>query len=804
MKTSWITLYPDWYVQELQLLATHYPEMLVDEGWLRVGALRLFGNLTVRPPRGVIKHPICLDYPEGTPFEHPQVIPIETLPMWKEDGSFVSKPKVKSFDHRHQMPEGNLCLFQRETRDRDNLNVVQILRRAEKWFLGHHTNHWPPDSEQSELESHYAYATDALVPEPFFSNALDGHGRLLFAIDGRRYWEAQNPRKSFQHPELCPLILTSLTKETEIIQTLDARSELSFLYPWIDEFAWDPGKYAASPDLSRVGSGALDHGYWWALAKEPTPFHDGNGLLKVLESVSPKGDPWAMISEQLKGDLTVATKHIFGLRYPSREDGYEWLILFMPREPVKRERGGVLVQNEQMKRQRFENSPVWGIRVHRIKPTLLRLRNRGVVENSIETKTVALVGLGALGSTVAELLAKAGVGKFRLCDSDRLSTGNVARHIGGISDFGALKAHVVAKRLLEINPYLTFTEEDIFAASVVASLDRLISLMATADLTISTVADESVESVINQIAVMNHKPILYGRSLRRASMGRVFLVRSGQDACKACLAEYQKLSRNKEKVPEDWVDVTEDDNGVLLHECGRPIIAGSAMDLSFIASLIARKALDFLEGKLSDQNHWLWTQKPAGDVDRRLVSEMTTFGGFLPRRPDCPACQEPDVVELVMTDEVKQTIIDMTESSLEVETGGLLVGFVDDKKRAVTLRATGPGPKAKRTATLFRRDVDYVQMELERASSELGQKGSYIGEWHSHLSPEVDPSPTDIDSLLGISKAHNYLNRCPVLVIAGLDHQNRRLAALKSYVFPQSGRMYEIQNKTQSMRMGKE
>ena len=113
--------------------------------------------------------------------------------------------------------------------------------------------------------------------------------------------------------------------------------------------------------------------------------------------------------------------------------------------------------------------------------------------------------------------------------------------------------------------------------------------------------------------------------------------------------------------------------------------------------------------------------------------------------------------------------------------------------RVNLLRATGPGPNAERSATLFCRDVPYIQAELERAAVELGEKGTYLGEWHSHLEAKPRPSSTDMKSLFGIASAPNYLTRCPVMIIAGYDPGARGVAGLFAWTFPVAGRMYPIE-----------
>ncbi len=780
-------MHPQWFLWELELLNRHYPQFRVDEGRLERDTLILWGELRVRPPGGTKCHPVAIVYPEGTPYEHPMVLPIEVLPDLQSAKSPTIRAKL--FDRRHQMPDGNLCLFQRETRVRasgDVLDIAQILRRAEEWFMGLHTGRWPPDTAESELEPHFAYAADVLLAARFFADDVRGHGRFYMIPDLRRMIDM-----SPDYKDACPMIVTAMTEESGIVRTLDARGELSDIYPWIRADEWDPHKLAAVKEVNVGELGQPEQGYWWSLPAEPGPFRNGEGLLEILRAVAPNDDAWKLISDTLGGELHTADRHYVALQYPARTGGIEWLFLVLPHRS-KRSGGGILLGGD--KRKEFGALPVLCYRAHSMRDEDLRRRNQTVVNQAIREKAVALIGLGALGSRVAELLAQAGVGRFRLCDSDRLKPANVARHTGGISDFGATKARVVMSRLQNINPRLDFGKVDIIVGSAVGSLERLGEFMAGVDLVISTTADESVESVINQVAMTIQQPVLYGRSLRRASMGRVFLVRPGKDACKACLAGYAHAGREGESVPPDWIDIPEGVEDVLLRECGRPVIAGSAADLSFIATLTARVAIDFLEGKVADGNHWIWSGPAASSVDERLGASLSTFSGKVPPSPDCSICHEPPIVEVVIDDTIRRLIVAEAESSPDVETGGVLLGYVDENRRAIVTRSTGPGPKAVRSAERFHRDTEYVQAEIDLAARELGDRGVYIGEWHSHREPSPEPSSTDVQSLSGIAAAANYLTSKPALVIAGYDPAAKRVTSLRSWVFVVGERFYWVPN----------
>ena len=76
---------------------------------------------------------------------------------------------------------------------------------------------------------------------------------------------------------------------------------------------------------------------------------------------------------------------------------------------------------------------------------LLRLREAVVV----------VAGLGGVGAYAAEMVARAGVGRMVLFDSDRVGESNKNRQLLALdSTLGRLKTEVMAERLLDINPEL--------------------------------------------------------------------------------------------------------------------------------------------------------------------------------------------------------------------------------------------------------------------------------------------------------------------------------------------------------------
>ena len=67
--------------------------------------------------------------------------------------------------------------------------------------------------------------------------------------------------------------------------------------------------------------------------------------------------------------------------------------------------------------------------------------------------TVAVCGLGGLGSNIATALARSGIGKLLLIDFDCVDVTNLHRQQYKASQIGRYKAEALAENLLEIAPY---------------------------------------------------------------------------------------------------------------------------------------------------------------------------------------------------------------------------------------------------------------------------------------------------------------------------------------------------------------
>ena len=71
--------------------------------------------------------------------------------------------------------------------------------------------------------------------------------------------------------------------------------------------------------------------------------------------------------------------------------------------------------------------------------------------------TVAVCGLGGLGSNIVIALARAGIGRLLLIDFDRVDITNLHRQQYKANQIGLYKAEALAENLVEIAPYTEIT-----------------------------------------------------------------------------------------------------------------------------------------------------------------------------------------------------------------------------------------------------------------------------------------------------------------------------------------------------------
>lgn len=92
---------------------------------------------------------------------------------------------------------------------------------------------------------------------------------------------------------------------------------------------------------------------------------------------------------------------------------------------------------------------------------MLMARHTPKIHNKVRLARVAVLGLGGLGSSIAIMLARTGIGTLHLIDFDIVEPSNLNRQQYKIKHLGMLKTEALFQEISEINPYINIITDNV-------------------------------------------------------------------------------------------------------------------------------------------------------------------------------------------------------------------------------------------------------------------------------------------------------------------------------------------------------
>lgn len=214
---------------------------------------------------------------------------------------------------------------------------------------------------------------------------------------------------------------------------------------------------------------------------------------------------------------------------------------------------------------------------------------------------VCLIGCGALGSNLAYILARAGVGKLTFIDGDILNWDNVGRHLLGAEYVGMAKAAALRKFLQKQLPHL---EIDFHAKSWQDVYEEDPSIILNTSAIVSTTGDWACDEMLNLVArtTSTMPPTLFGWLEEFGSAGQALAVlRDG-----GCLSCGMTPTGRFRHAATAWSENTLRRAGA----CGEFFQPFGITELGPVTDTLARLVIDILLGKVvhSELRSWLGDQ----------------------------------------------------------------------------------------------------------------------------------------------------------------------------------------------------
>jgi adenylyltransferase/sulfurtransferase len=229
--------------------------------------------------------------------------------------------------------------------------------------------------------------------------------------------------------------------------------------------------------------------------------------------------------------------------------------------------------------------------------------------------SAVLVGCGALGTVVANLLVRAGVGRLRIIDRDFVEPSNLQRQ----TLFEEADAQEALPKSVAAERHLRSVDAEARVEGVVADLTpkNARELLSGFPIILDGTDNFETRLLLNDVAISLNVPWIYAAVV--GSYGVTLTIRPGEAACLACLLE------GEEKAAAIGAEETCDTVGILNAAAG------------VIASIEAGEAIKLLAGKPET-------------LHGRLVACDIWSGRFqsirIARNPDCRACGRRELVYL--------------------------------------------------------------------------------------------------------------------------------------------------------------
>ncbi len=130
-------------------------------------------------------------------------------------------------------------------------------------------------------------------------------------------------------------------------------------------------------------------------------------------------------------------------------------------------------------------------------------------QTQLSSKSVAIIGVGALGTVAAELLARSGIGNIMLIDRDVVEESNLQRQtLFGEADIGKSKALAAKEKLMQINSSIKITAQAIHLNAT------NIIVLKKADLILDCTDNLRSRFLINDFCKKHKIPWIYAAAIK--------------------------------------------------------------------------------------------------------------------------------------------------------------------------------------------------------------------------------------------------------------------------------------------------
>jgi integrative and conjugative element protein (TIGR02256 family) len=342
-------------------------------------------------------------------------------------------------------------------------------------------------------------------------------------------------------------------------------------------------------------------------------------------------------------------------------------------------------------------------------------RASGVPEEGSDFQGV-LAGVGALGSILADLWSKVGWGSWTYVDDDILKSHNVIRHTGKNRHVGYYKVNVVSAGV-----NLNYSEGVESAKGLPGKINDDKQEMRDAVSTAQLLVDATTTiNAPRDLASDDSTPRSASVFLTPNGKSSVLMI---EDAERGTRLTHLEAQYYRAILTNDWGEEH------LSGHYGGLIVGGGCRDVS---AIISNELIQLHGATLARQLRGLSAQ-PDSKIRIWKLDDETGALAFFDAPVYVPVVRERAGWKIIWDEGLQSKLFAEREKKLPNETGGVLLGYFDQKLKTVFIAdvLTAP-PDSQADTTGFTRGKQGLADQLDDCARKTAHVVGYVGEWHSH------------------------------------------------------------------------
>jgi len=428
-------------------------------------------------------------------------------------------------------------------------------------------------------------------------------------------------------------------------------------------------------------------------------------------------------------------------------------------------------------------APVEWCVVREDRPEIVQARDKGSAVSWFKGKAVSIWGCGAIGSHVAEFLARAGANKLVLRDEGVVTPGILTRQLFVEGDIGKPKVVALSERLKAIRPNI---EIEAYTHNLRRKPLSLVDWSDGSDAVIETTGSASVLSKFEAARrrCENRKPFV-SMALGHTAQNAMLLF-AGRSHSGGALDVDRKLRQScyrdtslKGFTEEFWP--SQPRTAIFQPEpgCSDATFIGSCPDVASLAATMLNLAAEELAEEDEPAIAYLITQP-----SRRVSSfnSLRRFSWAADRIVGDPTSgYEVRIAPSAWSETSGWIAQNNRVRGVGIETGGLLFGQRNDLLKIIWIdEASGPPPDSSFSPNGFVCGIHGTsELAAEKTKRTSGML-AFTGMWHTHPGGMPVPSPTDIQGIEHLVDATRTKHGKSLMLIVGGRYRRYTVA---SYVF---------------------